>query len=256
MNCHEAASRIERHVDGELGMFERRSFERHMRDCPKCAAQRAQLVDLQGRIRAEAPHYAAPAALRARMESLLASHTAAQPRARKSQPWMWLTAGAASGCVATLLGIYVATHVIDWQRSQDVVAEVVASHVRATLADHRIQVASSDQHTVKPWLSERLDYSPPVRDLAADGYPLIGARIDSLDGRRVATLVYQRRLHWIDVFVVPASERAHDVREQSVRGWNIVRRSAADMDWIFVSDLASDELTAFADELATRVAGP
>ena len=256
MNCHDAAARIERHVDGELGMLERRAFERHMRACPRCATERARLVDLQGRIRTEAPRYAAPAELRTRIESLVASRSASQPPARASRPWLWLTAGLTSGCVASLLGVYVVTYALDWQRSQDLVAAVVASHVQATLADRRIQVASSDQHTVKPWLSEHLDYSPPVRDLAASGYPLIGARVDSLDGRRVATLVYRRRLHWIDVFVVPASQRSHEVDARSVRGWNVQRRSAAGMDWIFVSDLAGDELTAFADELATRVAGP
>jgi anti-sigma factor RsiW len=256
MNCPEAALDLERHLDGELGRLRRIVLERHLRACPRCAAQRTALGELRARIRNEVPRHVAPPALRERVESLIAAQRPRAQPVRPGRPWTWLSAGAAAGCAATLLAFVATTQVADWRRGHDMVAEVVERHVRATLADRRIQVASSDRHTVKPWLSDRLDYSPAVRDLADQGFPLAGARIDVVDGRRVATLVYKRREHWIDVVVVPAGSGGRAVAPSSVRGFNVLGRRAADMDWIFVSDVGAAELGEFADRLAAQVAQP
>jgi anti-sigma factor RsiW len=169
--------------------------------------------------------------------------------------WRWLAGGALAGCAATLLAWSVGTAVIAWRTNEDVAVEAVATHVRATLNNHLIQVASSDQHTVKPWLSARLDYSPPVQDLASEGFALTGGRLDMLNKQRVATLVYSHRLHTIDVFVRPESAPAPSTL-RTVRGFNVVHATGAGMDWLAVSDVSADELTQFVQRLAQRAPTP
>jgi anti-sigma factor RsiW len=112
-----------------------------------------------------------------------------------------------------------------------------------------IEVASSDQHTVKPWLSARLDYSPPVQDLASEGFALEGGRLDTLERQRVATLVYRYRLHTIDVFVRPESAHAPSAL-RTLRGFNVVHVTGSGMDWLAVSDASPDVLAAFVQRLA------
>ncbi|HEY6893057.1 MAG TPA: hypothetical protein VI258_02740, partial [Rhodanobacteraceae bacterium] len=155
---------------------------------------------------------------------------------------------------ATMIAFVVGTSVADWRASRDVAAEAVLSHVRATLDRKLVQVATSDRHTVKPWLSSQLDYSPPVHDLASEGFPLVGGRIDSLDGRPVATLVYRAGNHVIDVFVRPASRDEPAAR--TLRGFHIAHARSGDWDWLAVSDVTPDVLAAFVELLARTASSP
>jgi len=125
----------------------------------------------------------------------------------------------------------------------------VAAHVQATLGHRLTEVESSDQHTVKPWLSGRLDYSPPVTDLAAEGFPLAGGRIARVHDRDVAALVYRYRNHVIDVFVAPELAPA-PAALHSVRGFNVAQASGAGMRWSAVADVSPEALTAFVAKLA------
>ena len=140
--------------------------------------------------------------------------------------------------------------------NDDLASEAVATHVRATLGNRLIEVASSDQHTVKPWLSARLDYSPPVRDLASEGFALSGGRLDTLEQRPVATLVYRYRLHTIDVFVRPESARAAPASLRTLRGFNVVHASGSGMDWVAVSDASAEVLLPFTQRLARGEESP
>ena len=142
------------------------------------------------------------------------------------------------------------TAVLQWRGNEDLGLEAVAAHSRATLGQHRIEVASADQHTVKPWLSARLDYSPPVPDLAKAGFPLLGGRLDYLDGHPVAVLVYGYRQHTIDVFVRPGLFRGAPSALRSVRGFNVARAAGSGMDWLAVSDVSADVLAQFVQRLA------
>jgi len=170
--------------------------------------------------------------------------------------WQWLTAGALAGCAATVVAFVVGSAVLDTRAGDELAAEAVATHVRATLNDHLIQVASSDQHTVKPWLSARLDYSPPVRDMAQeDGFTLIGGRLDSLEKKQVATLVYRYRLHNVDVFVRPEAWRAA-AGVTTLRGFNVAHATGSGMDWLAVSDVSPDVLSAFVQRLASEPSSP
>ena len=132
----------------------------------------------------------------------------------------------------------------------------MTAHVRATLGGHLTEVASSDQHTVKPWLSARLDFSPPVRDLASEGFALTGGRRDYLGGQPVAVLVYRYRDHMVDDFVRPQQSRAATPPLRSIRGFNVARTTGTAMDWVAVSDVNPDTLTAFVQRLARADASP
>ena len=255
MNCNEAGTLVATYADGEIDSLQGRSVEQHLRGCAACTAKHQGVLALRAQIRAEVPYFMAPAALRERVRALLANArdvAPTRPRAARER-WQWLTGGALAGCTATMLAWVLGTAVLDWRANEDVALEAVATHVRATLNNHLIEVASSDQHTVKPWLSARLDYSPPVQDLANEGFALSGGRLDTLDKHRVATLVYRYRQHTIDVFVRPESARAPSAL-RTVRGFNVAHATGSGMDWLAVSDVSADVLTAFVDRLAREPA--
>ena len=251
MNCDEAGTLVASYADGEVGGFRRRSIEKHLHGCPTCAAKHQDIRALRARLRAEAPYFKAPPELHTRVRALLADRLAATPARSRPQPdrWRWLAGGALAGCAATVLAWVVGSAVVDRRVSEDLAADAVAVHSRAVLGDQLIQVASSDQHTVKPWLSARLDYSPPVRDLASEGFALAGGRLDTLHKEKVATLVYRYRLHVIDVFVQPESAHA-PAALRTVRGFNVAGAKGSGMDWLAVSDVSPDVLTAFVQRLA------
>jgi anti-sigma factor RsiW len=260
MNCADASVLLSAYTDGETSMLQGHLVKRHLQNCPNCAAARDDMLALQARIRAEAPRHSAPPELRARVLATLDAVRASapalvRPRAANGR-WRWLSGGALAGCAATVLAWVVGTAVIDWRANEDVAVEAVSMHVRATLGNQQIQVASSDRHTVKPWLSARLDYSPPVRDFAQDGFALIGGRIDYLDRHPVATLVYRVRNHTIDVYVRPETARAPPSALRTIRGFNVAHATGSGMDWLAVSDVNPEELTGFVDKLAREAGTP
>lgn len=255
MNCNDTAKLIAAFADGETNWLQSRSVKSHLHSCPDCAAKHDEVLALRARVRAEVPRYSAPPGLRARVEATL---DAAQPARSRSvdHRWRWLTGGALAGCAATMLTWSIGTAIIGSRANEDVAVEAVTSHVRATLGNHLIQVASSNQHTVKPWLSARLDYSPPVPDMQQEGFTLVGGRIDYLDGRPVATLVYRIRDHTIDVFVRPEMTRAPPTALRTVRGFNIAHAIGSGMEWLAVSDVSADVLTSFIQQLAGGTGTP
>ena len=252
MNCAETAASLSAYVDREIDWLHAHALRKHLRNCPRCTAEHDALVALRGRIHAEVPRFTAPPALRSRIRATLeAAHAAAPARARGTPGrWNWFTSGVLAGGVTAALAWFVGTAVLDWRANENVAVEAVNAHARATLGNHLIQVASSDQHTVKPWLSARLDYSPPVSDLAEHGFPLMGARIDYVERRPVATLVYRFRNHTIDVYVRPEASRTAPATLRNVRGFNVVRATGGGMDWLAVSDASADVLTGFVERLA------
>jgi anti-sigma factor RsiW len=205
--------------------------------------------ELSGAIKKFATRYQAPTPLRERVTTAV---RAAEPR--PSAPdrgrsganwWQWATMGAvfASGAVvAWTLSLFLAAQGEIAQLSDDVVAD----HVRSLMAAHLTDVASSNQHTVKPWFNGKLDYTPPVRDLSQEGFPLVGGRLDYLDGRSVAALVYRRRLHTINLFVWPCDDTATSGSKRLIRrGYNIVNWCDGGMQFWAVSDLNAGELQTF-----------
>ena len=156
--------------------------------------------------------------------------------------WASLSTGVAAGVLITSISAH-----LYFSPSEDALAEeVVISHVRSLMVDHLSDVASSDQHTVKPWFSGKLDYAPPVQDFANRGFALLGGRIDYVDHRAVAALVYQHKEHVINAFVWPAAQADSSVRQRTRRGFNMIEWSAEGMRYWVVSDISLDDLEEFA----------
>ena len=257
MNCNDAAPMVAAYADGEIDGLRRHTIRKHLRSCPECAAKHQEIVDLRARVRTDVPYFKAPAALRERVVALAeTARPARDERTHRGERWRWMTGGALAGCAATIVAWLVGTAVLDWRTNEDLAVEAVSTHVRATLSNHRVDVASSDQHTVKPWLSARLDYSPPVQDLADQGFALTGGGLDTLKRQPIATLVYRYRLHTIDVFVRPELARAPPPALRTVRGFNVAHASGSGMDWLAVSDVSADVLSPFVHQLARAEVAP
>ncbi len=255
MNCSEAETLIATQLDGELDSMRGRALDAHLADCAACAAERASLVELRSRIGAAAPYHRAAPPLRREIERMLAD---AADRERAA-PWRGgrqsrrvFAAGALAGAATLGLGGLGAAAWLEHRDDSDLAHLLVDAHVRATLGDHSIDVASSDQHTVKPWLSARLDYSPPIVEAPLDGVTLVGARIEAIDRQRVAALVYRYRAHSIDVFVRPVGRIAAPDAARTIRGFNVAQASGGDMEWRAVSDASLDVL----QPLVARLAHP
>lgn len=258
MNCNEAATLVAGYADGEIVGRRGDLLKKHLLGCAGCTTRYQSVLALRARLRAEIPYFPASPALHARVRAMLGATGAALPsRPRPAiDRWRWLAVGVLAGCTATMLAWVLGTAVIDWRTNDDLAVDAVATHVRATLNNHLIEVASSDRHTVKPWLSARLDYSPPVQDLASEGFALIGGRLDTLKRQPIATLVYRYRQHTIDVFVRPESADASPPALRTVRGFNVAHARGSGMDWLAVSDVSADILSAFVQRLARAEAAP
>ena len=245
-DCAEMALLVQADADGELDPGQAARVAAHLRGCPSCAAAAAELASLSGRIRAEAPYHRAPEALRARVEAIGRPRQAA-PVARRAWWRQAVPFGAGFALAASLL------LAVRPPTGGGEAAQLVAGHIRALQPGHLTDVTSGDQHTVKPWFDGRLDFAPPVLDLARQGFPLEGGRLDYQAGRNVAVLVYRRRQHLIDVFVWPSREAAGPARA-SVNGYNAVRWTRDGMMFWAVSDLDARELDTLAELLRTTPA--
>ncbi len=242
MRCDEVQPRLEAYIDGELAEAERGRLREHLADCPDCGPQATALERLRDDIRRFAPAYRAPEALRSHIRVALRREAAASTRVARPAPG-WL-AYAASILLAVAVGSG-GTLLITGERQEDAVAnELIDSHLRSLLGNHLTDVASSDQHTVKPWFAGRSDVSPPAVDLAAEGFPLVGGRLDLIAGKPVPALVYRRREHVINVFVLPAS-RGDLAKTLSRRGYSLRHWDEGDLGFWAVSDAAAPELSEF-----------
>lgn len=235
-------------IDGELELTQQLVIEARLAQDPGLRSQVDSLQQLRGAVRQQADYHEAPATLAKRIRALGVAD-AAIPIESALQRWFaWRPAVLAVGIAGILTwGIALA---LSYMRQDDhLMQEAVASHVRATLGQRLVDVASSDQHTVKPWLSARLDFSPPVRDLKLSGAVFLGGRIDYLGGHPVAALVYKQREHVVDAFVWPTQESDSAVQAQSQRGFNARHWVHGGMRYWVVSDLNQDELATLAQLL-------
>jgi anti-sigma factor RsiW len=244
MNCDDARRLIAAYNDGELDLVRNLEVEEHLRSCDSCALARENLRALQEA--AQSAYFQAPDGLR---ESVLAALGESAPIPRSAvvrrDSRSWVTAGLALAA-GVLLGFFVAQALVRHSSEQTLLAELTDSHVRSLIGTHLTDVISSDQHTVRPWFEGKLDFAPPVADLSGQGFPLVGGRAEYIDGRSVAALVYERRKHFINLFVWPSQPGTEQVKgENSQRGYNIVRWRAAGMNYAAVSEVAEDDLRKF-----------
>jgi len=244
MNCQQAKPLIGPYADGELEAATILELEKHIHDCSACALQWRNLQSLKKALKQDALYFTAPTELRRRIKTELPLPRRAVSR-RSVWNWSWLTT-ATSGAFAVCLGLLL---LIQSRPSpeQQLTQEIVSGHIRSLMASHVTDVASTDQHTVKPWFNGKLDFSPPVKDLASEGSPLTGGRLDYLGDRTVAALVFQRHKHTINLFVWPAKEADRKpVLLKPIQGYHLIHWAAGGMTFWAVSDLNEKELMEFA----------
>jgi anti-sigma factor RsiW len=222
-------------LDGELDAANVQAVEAHLKTCSACAEAYRQLQDLHARVAAPGIAYRAPDALRARLEAMTAPRP---PRVRAAAPWALSGGFAALAATLAIMLLQPTTLAL-----QD---QLVASHVRSTLAQHLVDVETSDRHTVKPWFNGRIDFAPPVVDLAAEGFPLVGGRLDYLDKRVVAAEVFRRNKHIINLFVWPTTPGVMAARDAAPpAGYAIVHWTQGGLQFWAVSDVEPRDLEAF-----------
>ena len=250
---HEEASRLlHPYDDGELDPAKTLELEAHLAGDPAARAACERLREMSAAIRGKAEYYSAPDALAARLRASVPAVPDASPSWAGWRGWLKPAAAFAAAAAITWVA---AIGYLRPGADERIAQETLAGHVRATLANRLYDVASSDQHTVKPWLSARLAFSPPVTDFSGYGFELVGGRVDYVDGQSVAVLVYKRRQHMIDVFVWPAAADAGE-RTTTRDGFNIERFARNGMTFWLVSDLSRNELGDLANLIAERSAAP
>src|SRR6266576_6151193 len=273
MNCEEATKLKDGYLDGELDPITSQTIEQHLRECPKCDQAYKTHGSLIRAIGNATPYFKAPAELRERIQSSLRDEIAELPTrnvARDAQPlfprrqprprpilwetsWNWLALAAAI-IFAAIIALTLVPRLQRPGADQFLATQLIASHVRSLMANHLTDVASSDQNTVKPWLDAKLDFAPPVVDLASEGFPLIGGRLDYLDNRPVAALVYQRRKHFINLFIWPTTPA--DSKEQKMverQGYHLVHWIGGDFTYWAVSDVSVGDLQNFQQSFEQQV---
>jgi anti-sigma factor RsiW len=229
------------YVDGELDLVTSKEIEEHLRGCEGCRRVEKQIRALHEALTSDAPAYRAPAHLRRSVRTALRREAKESGRG-VSWPWMVF----ATGTVCAVLFLAAALYQTTRATRHEQVDQVIGNHVRSLLATHLVDVASSDQHTVKPWFDGKIDFAPPVRDLSNDGFPLAGGRLDYLDGKTVVALVYHRNQHPINLFVAPAPGK-NDTTAAFIsrRGYNLFHWTRDEMEYWAVSDLNQNELRQF-----------
>jgi mycothiol system anti-sigma-R factor len=238
VSCEHSNTVLHGYLDGELDAARALEFERHLESCPECLAALEAQETLRSSLQRAQLYETAPVALRRKIR---ASLTALRPVAFSFR-WplvRWVSLAAVALLVAFVGWRMILNYGVE---NQYQAAEMVDAHLRSLQAGHLTDVASTDQHTVKPWFDGKLDFSPPVRDFANDGFPLQGGRLDVLHGRTIAALVYGRRKHVVNVFVWPTSERDAAPRSGSHLGYQWVDWRQGGMEFCAISDTSAADL--------------
>jgi anti-sigma factor RsiW len=229
-------------VDGELSVEAALEAERHARTCAECAADYRSAVALREAIRGAGLLIPPPGSLEERLRAGLEAEDRRKPL-RGVPGWAAMAAalvlGVGLGASLAPLGEAIRLHGLD--------ERLVAAYLKTLSEGLRTQVASADQHTVKPWFAGKLDFSPKVKDLSAEGFPLVGGRVARVGRKPAASLAYVRGRHAVDLFVWVAPAAAPGIATARVRGINVVRWAEGDLGYAAVSDLNETELLAFAD---------
>jgi mycothiol system anti-sigma-R factor len=272
MDCKDTPELISPYLDGELEPERTAELTAHIQSCADCARAVEEMSNLSQAVARTAPRYKAPETLRARIADALAAELASESKPLPSSPPIASQSGAsqsaasqpiplrrmggterwrplalaASFVLAVVMSSGLTAYLTVPSAEDQLVQDLVDGHIRSLMASHLTDVVSSDQHTVKPWFHGRIDLAPPVDDLAPDGFKLIGGRIDYIDQRPVAALVYEHGKHPINLFVLPASTaklgRSEDFAEH---GYNVIHWTHGDMSLWAVSDLNLTDLKDF-----------
>jgi anti-sigma factor RsiW len=259
MECQQSQNLMSAYLDGELDAAAAQQMLLHLANCPACHAlseeMHAEMLGVRSTVRQYGTRYTAPAHLQYRIQAALRT-SAPAPASRRplaSLPWRWITlaiAGVSSTAFAVLLSMYLALP----SSSELLDQELVASHFRSLMPDHLADVASSDQHTVKPWFAGKLDFSPPVYDLAQQGFALIGGRLDYIHGRPVAALAYRHRLHVLNLYLWPDQQLRDTLPSAASRqGYQVLHWTQMGMHFAAVSDMNAQDVAEFSRQIKVQV---
>jgi len=249
LSCQRAQELIHGYVDGELDLVRSLEVEEHIHECEICAHAYRSQTTLRSSLKRDSLYYPAPEKLKKRIQSSLRKEANSEA-SKRAFGWRWLTVGA-SLAFMLLIGVVVWRLVPSSIRSSGdelLAQEIVSDHVRSLqMPGHLTDVLSSDQHTVKPWFDGKVDFAPPVKDFASQDFRLYGGRLEYLNNRAVATLIYQRRLHFINLFIWPV-EQAGSTGEVTIQrqGYNLIHWTSSGMNYWAISDLNGVELHEFA----------
>ena len=257
MNCADSRIYLPAYLDDELDVAESLHVQRHLAECGDCRQAQDEQLALRSALR-DPELYAHPSAdFAKRMEAAVRKAAKEEARSQRSswfeslrlESFRWVPATAAL-VIVTTIGVLLVMNSLRSSHQQLIASAVLAGHIRSLQPGHLFDVASSDRHTVKPWFQGKLDFSPPVSDLSELGWTLIGGRLDYVDGRPVAVLVYQRRMHNINVFLWPNHGSADDtIRQEDAQGYQILHWNGAETTYWVVSDLNNAELLELAQAL-------
>jgi anti-sigma factor RsiW len=251
MTCEETRLLLEACVDGELDTMRTLRVEEHMDTCAACRSRYDGQKALHETIQSQAQYFEAPKHLQARVQNALRD----AERSRRGTPATsarrgWRYAAIAAGIAFLAISTVALVMLLKSPSTSELLAQqVVASHIRSLMANHLMDVASSDQHTVKPWFNGKLDFAPVVKDLAAEGFPLTGGRLDYLAGRPIAALLYKRHQHTINLFQWPSAASDSNTKAFTIKGYHAIRWTHAGMAYWAVSDLNPAELADFMRDL-------
>ena len=243
MGC-EMQDLIHAYVDGELDLVRSLEVEKHIQNCRACSITHQNLQSLRSAMGAGSLYFTPPINLERRIHSALRGTDKSQI-GHHVMRWRWLSVPVSIAFIALVIWVFEPI-LITPSRDNLLIEPIVSGHVRSLMANHLTDVSSSDQHTVKPWFNGKLDFSPPVKDLSNQGFPLVGGRLDYLENRPVAALVYRHRQHFINLFIWPSSRKSDIERKMVVRqGYNMIHWAKSGMTYWAVSDLNSSELQEF-----------
>lgn len=251
MNCEDSRIYLPAYLDDELDVAESLQVQEHLAHCADCRQEEEEHLELRSVLR-NASLYASPSPEFARRIHAVIRRAAKQDARSRGAFWSasfrWATAAALAAVAA--IGGMLAFVTLRPSHHELVADAVLSGHIRSLQANHLVDVLSSDQHTVKPWFHGKLDFAPPVPDLSKQGWALLGGRLDYVDGRPVAALVYQRRMHHINVFLWPGSGAAGSaVQQERAQGYQILHWNDNELAYWVVSDLNRPELQEFARAL-------
>jgi anti-sigma factor RsiW len=243
MSCSESRELLHAHADNELDVANSLALERHLVNCTACNTEMRAIQSLKTALQHPSLRYNAPDSLRKEVSRMARTASDGDRRSMFKSLLLWKSLAFGATAVALLMVL-----IRPWGLGSDhFLDEAVSNHVRSLMAQHLTDVSSSDQHTVKPWFNGKLDFAPNVKDFAAEGFPLVGGRLDYLDGHAVAALVYRRHAHLINVFVWPkANAPSEKPGVDHLRGYSVIRCGTEGMRYCLVSDLNQQELAELA----------
>jgi anti-sigma factor RsiW len=250
MSCQEVGEFLDAYLDNELELMAATQFDRHLTGCASCRARYEQYREMHRAVQGSMEYFRAPEDFAQKLRTNLFPGTQEEKTVGHEwfPGWQWWAAAACLLAVL-LIGVTLFRRIVNRAPAELIAQQVVSSHIRSLQAGHLSDVVSTDQHTVKPWFTGKLDFAPSVKDLSSQGFPLAGGRLDYLDNRAVAALVYKRRQHTINLFLWPSSNPDSAPRFVSIKGFNVVHWTRSQMAYWAVSDVNAADLAQFARDL-------